>query len=121
MLRHPSTYFPGWIRTTSPAYLAARDPDRLIVQQRKDRRAGRIFLDTNRNAYGQMAIAAYSLRARPGPPAATPIDWSELVGSSRTPTVSATGWPRKRSRRPGARTALCGPCGSRYDGLEVRL
>jgi bifunctional non-homologous end joining protein LigD len=32
----------------------------------------------NRNAYGQTVIAPYSLRARPGPPVATPIDWSEL-------------------------------------------
>ncbi|MGW1679492.1 non-homologous end-joining DNA ligase LigD [Saccharopolyspora sp. NPDC002376] len=50
---------------------AVRDePDRLTVEQRKDKRGGRIFLDTNRNAYGQTMIAPYSLRARPGAPAA---------------------------------------------------
>ncbi|GAA4615354.1 non-homologous end-joining DNA ligase [Saccharopolyspora hordei] len=54
------------------------DPDRLTVEQRKDKRGDRIFLDTNRNGYGQTMIAPYSLRARPGAPAATPIDLAEL-------------------------------------------
>ncbi|WP_235883580.1 non-homologous end-joining DNA ligase [Saccharopolyspora elongata] len=58
---------------------AARDePDRLTVEQRKDKRGDRIFLDTNRNAYGQTMIAPYSLRAHPGAPAATPLDLDEL-------------------------------------------
>ncbi|MBB5157771.1 non-homologous end-joining DNA ligase [Saccharopolyspora phatthalungensis] len=58
---------------------AVRDePDRLTVEQRKDKRGDRIFLDTNRNAYGQTMIAPYSLRARPGAPAATPLDLNEL-------------------------------------------
>jgi len=54
-------------------------PDRLTVEQRKNKRGDRIFLDTNRNAYGQTAVTAYSLRARPGAPAATPIDPNELT------------------------------------------
>ncbi|MFC4005014.1 non-homologous end-joining DNA ligase [Prauserella oleivorans] len=58
--------------------LAAEDRDRLTTAQRKDKRGQRIFLDTNRNAYGQTFVAPYSLRARPGAPVATPIDWSEL-------------------------------------------
>ncbi|MDA3628218.1 non-homologous end-joining DNA ligase [Saccharopolyspora oryzae] len=58
---------------------AVRDePDRLTVEQRKDKRGDRIFLDTNRNAYGQTMIAPYSLRARPGAPAATPLDLDEI-------------------------------------------
>ncbi|MER7082253.1 bifunctional non-homologous end joining protein LigD [Saccharopolyspora kobensis] len=58
---------------------AVRDePRRLTTEQRKDQRGDRIFLDTNRNAYGQTAIAPYSLRARPGAPAATPLDIDEL-------------------------------------------
>lgn len=59
-------------------HLAAEDPDRLTVEHRKANRGGRIFLDTGRNAYGQTAVAPYSLRARPNAPVATPIDWSEL-------------------------------------------
>ncbi|WP_433873243.1 non-homologous end-joining DNA ligase [Saccharopolyspora sp. CA-218241] len=57
---------------------AEAEPDRLTTEQRKDKRGDRIFLDINRNAYGQTMIAPYSLRARPGAPAATPIDPGEL-------------------------------------------
>jgi bifunctional non-homologous end joining protein LigD len=57
---------------------AAQDPSLLTTAQRKQRRGDRIFLDTNRNAYGQTFVAPYSLRARAGAPIATPLDWSEL-------------------------------------------
>jgi bifunctional non-homologous end joining protein LigD len=60
-------------------HLADRAPDRFTTQQRKAKRGDRIFLDTNRNGYGQTAVAPYSLRARPGAPAATPIGWDELA------------------------------------------
>lgn len=59
--------------------LAAEQPDRLTTEQRKNRRGDRIFLDTNRNGYAQTAVTPYSLRARPGAPVATPIDWNELA------------------------------------------
>jgi bifunctional non-homologous end joining protein LigD len=59
-------------------HLAEQDPDRLTTETRKARRGARIFLDVNRNAYGQTFIAPYSLRSRPGAPVATPLDWSEL-------------------------------------------
>lgn len=58
--------------------LVDRHPDRLTTAQRRDQRGDRIFLDTNRNAYGQTMICPYSLRARPHAPAATPLGWDEL-------------------------------------------
>lgn len=58
--------------------LAARHPERLTDASRKSKRGGRVFLDVARNAYGQTAVAPYSVRARPGAPVATPIDWDEL-------------------------------------------
>jgi len=58
--------------------LAARHPDSLTTEQRKSARKGRLYLDIMRNAYGQTAVAPYSLRARPGAPVATPLDWDEL-------------------------------------------
>jgi bifunctional non-homologous end joining protein LigD len=58
---------------------AANEDERLTTEQRKDKRGDRVFLDTNRNAYGQTMIAPYSLRARAGAPAATPLERSELA------------------------------------------
>lgn len=53
-------------------------PDELTTEQRVANRGDRIFLDTNRNAYAQTAIAPYSPRSRPGAPVATPIEFGEL-------------------------------------------
>lgn len=58
--------------------LAAREPKRLTIEPRKASRQGRLYLDVTRNAYGQHAGAPYSVRARPGAPVATPLDWCEL-------------------------------------------
>lgn len=58
--------------------LVRRHPDALTTEQRKDRRGGRLYLDVMRNAYGQTSVMPYSLRAKPGAPVATPLDWDEL-------------------------------------------
>jgi bifunctional non-homologous end joining protein LigD len=62
------------------ALLSARDPDRLTVAQRKADRGRRVFVDYLRNGWAQTAVAPYSVRARPGAPVATPVDWEELPG-----------------------------------------
>lgn len=58
--------------------LADRHPERLTVEQRRAERGDRVFLDYLRNGYAQTSVAPYSVRARPGAPVATPIDWTEL-------------------------------------------
>lgn len=60
--------------------LAARHPDALTTEVRKSKRRGRVFVDYLRNAYGQTAIAPYSVRARPQATVAFPLDWGELSG-----------------------------------------
>ncbi|HSL83627.1 MAG TPA: non-homologous end-joining DNA ligase [Thermoanaerobaculia bacterium] len=60
--------------------LAARQPDRLTVETRKDKRGDRVFLDYLRNGYAQTAVPPYAVRARPGAPVATPVSWDELSG-----------------------------------------
>jgi bifunctional non-homologous end joining protein LigD len=62
--------------------LAREDPRHRTTAQRKMERRGRVFLDTNRNAYAQTAVAPYAVRARSGAPVALPISWDEL--SKRT-------------------------------------
>jgi bifunctional non-homologous end joining protein LigD len=64
-------------------HLAAGHPDELTTAHRKQRRGDRVFLDVGRNAYGQTFVAPYSLRARPGASAATPLDWTELGRATR--------------------------------------
>jgi bifunctional non-homologous end joining protein LigD len=67
---------------------AARDPEQLTVEQRKAKRGGRILVDVMRNAYGQTAVAPYSVRPRPGAPVATPLRWEEL----EDPQTRPDGW-----------------------------
>ena len=65
--------------------LAARAPDLVSTEQRKDKRGGLIYADPMRNAYGQHAAAPYSVRGRPGAPVATPLDWAELDDDGLSP------------------------------------
>ncbi len=58
--------------------LAARFSARLTTAQRKAKRGNRVYLDVQRNAYAQTAVAPYALRALPGAPVATPLAWHEL-------------------------------------------
>jgi len=67
--------------------LAEQFPDDLTTEQRKNKRQGRVFLDINRNAYGQTAVAPYSVRAKPGAPVACPVDWDEALASDADPQM----------------------------------
>jgi len=58
--------------------MAADSPSLFTAVATKERRKGKIYLDYLRNARGASAVASYSLRAKPGFPAATPIEWEEL-------------------------------------------
>ncbi|MFD5322326.1 non-homologous end-joining DNA ligase [Streptomyces sp. NPDC127092] len=68
--------------------LAARHPDELTTAARKKDRRGRLYLDVQRNGYGQTAVAPYAVRARPGAPIAAPLDWAEL----EEPGLTARRW-----------------------------
>jgi bifunctional non-homologous end joining protein LigD len=65
--------------------LFAGAPGAFTTAQRKAGRGARLFLDVARNAYGQTAVAPYSVRARPEAPVATPLEWRELDDASLRP------------------------------------
>src|SRR5919197_20700 len=67
--------------------LAARDPDRLTTEQRKDKRRGRLYLDTGRNAYAQTAVAF----------------WGSGGGGGGPPPPGRAGATRGRRGRPRSR------------------
>ncbi|MET8243687.1 non-homologous end-joining DNA ligase [Streptomyces sp. NPDC005202] len=58
--------------------LAAGHPDRLTTAARKKDRGDRLYLDVQRNAYAQTAVAPFTVRARPGAPVAVPVSWDQL-------------------------------------------
>ena len=65
--------------------LAQRYPADLTVEQRKAKREGRVFLDPLRNTYAHTAVAPYAVRAKPGAPVATPLDWDEVKDPKMQP------------------------------------
>jgi len=68
--------------------IAGRSPDTLTTEWRKEKRDGKILVDTARNTYGQTVVAPYAVRALEGAPVATPLEWDELSD----PELSARSW-----------------------------
>ena len=64
--------------------LVDRHPDDLTVEFSKVDRKGRLFLDVLRNGPAQTEVVAYGVRARPGAPVATPLEWDEVKDSGLT-------------------------------------
>ncbi|MDB5307982.1 MAG: putative ligase-like protein [Gemmataceae bacterium] len=59
--------------------VVSQDPGQRTLEQRKSRRRGRVFVDTNRNAYAQTVAPAYAVRTRRGAPVSVPLEWDELA------------------------------------------
>ena len=70
------------------AALVKRDPKALTRAFYKSQRRGRLYVDTGRARRGHLAVAPYTVRARPGAPVATPLAWAEL----EDPAVHARRW-----------------------------
>ena len=68
--------------------IAGRSPDTLTTEWRKEKRDGKILVDTARNTYGQTVVAPYAVRAIAGAPVATPLVWDELADEK----LSARSW-----------------------------
>jgi bifunctional non-homologous end joining protein LigD len=84
----PITRRHTWLETREFARAIAetlvhRTPSLFTAKAAKDARSGRVYVDYLRNAEGATAIAAYSLRARPGLPVSMPIAFDDLASDVR--------------------------------------
>jgi bifunctional non-homologous end joining protein LigD len=74
--------------------LVAANPDDLTLAWDKRLRTGKVFIDHNRNAFGQTISSVYSVRPLPGAPVSAPLMWEE-VGQIRNGDVNITNlWDR---------------------------
>lgn len=58
--------------------LATAHPRELTVEHSIQARAGRVYLDPFRNAFGQTVVTPFSVRRRPKAPFSAPLSWSEV-------------------------------------------
>lgn len=79
--------------------VVSRHPSRYTLEQYKNKRGGRVFIDVNRNAYAQTVVAPYAVRARNGAPVAVPLAWRELGNKNLRPdgVTIQTAFERLRS------------------------
>ncbi|MGW7082474.1 non-homologous end-joining DNA ligase [Streptomyces sp. NPDC054871] len=68
--------------------LAQAHPEQFTTAARKKDRGDRLYLDVQRNAYAQTAVAPFSVRAKPGAPVAVPVAWDDLDD----PALGARRW-----------------------------
>lgn len=79
--------------------LIERKPDSYTLEQRKDKRGDKIFLDTLRNSYGATAVAPYSVRPKEGAPVAVPLDWQEIEDGVSPRDFTITNVPERLSKK----------------------
>ena len=82
------------------ALLASRHPGVITTEQRKDKRGERVYADIMRNAYAQLVVALYAVRARSGAPVATPLTWPEVEDTGLQPHQFTVSTVRARLERP---------------------
>jgi bifunctional non-homologous end joining protein LigD len=62
-------------------FLESRDPERVIVDMTKARRAGKVFVDWSQNDRHKTTVCAYSLRLADRPTVSTPVTWDEVANA----------------------------------------
>ena len=58
--------------------LSAEHPKELTVEQRIEKRKGRVYLDAFRNGFGATVVAPYSIRRRENAPFSMPLAWKDV-------------------------------------------
>ena len=74
--------------------LVAANPTDLTMEWDIPKRKGKVFIDHNRNAFGQTIASVYSVRPRPGAPVSAPIRWEELDTLRNGDITMANLWER---------------------------
>lgn len=107
------------------ALLAARHPDTLTDEPRKAARRGRLYLDVQRNAYGQTSVAPYAVRPLPGAPVAAPLTWDDVddpeVTARRWTLADADELAQADPWRGAPRPRALGPARKRLDALRAEV
>ncbi|MEX0864235.1 MAG: non-homologous end-joining DNA ligase [Acidimicrobiia bacterium] len=75
-------------------YMAAANPEDITMEWDKPKRKGKVFIDHNRNAFGQTVASAYSVRPRPGAPVSAPLSWDEVDTVVNGDLTIVTIWER---------------------------
>jgi bifunctional non-homologous end joining protein LigD len=99
--------------------LAAADPDTVTMAWEKPKRAGRVFVDANRNASGQTIASVYSVRPRPGAPVSAPLRWEEVGSVANGDVTVRDVWERLRHLGDLFAPVVAG--GQRLDAAEEAL
>jgi bifunctional non-homologous end joining protein LigD len=100
-------------------YLAAANPGDLTMEWDKPKRKGKVFIDHNRNAFGQTVASVYSVRPRPSAPVSAPITWDELGSVSNGEVTIVNLW--ERLQRYGDLFAPVVAGGQTLDAAEAAL
>ena len=74
--------------------MVAANPDDLTMDWDIPKRKGRVFIDHNRNAFGQTIASVYSVRPLPGAPVSLPITWDEVGTMKNGDVTIANLWDR---------------------------
>ncbi len=77
--------------------LAAANPDDVTMAWDIPKRKGRVFIDHNRNAFGQTIASVYSVRPRPGAPVSVPLRWEEIDSVRNGDFTIDNVWDRLRT------------------------
>ena len=101
------------------AYLAAANPEDVTMEWDKPKRKARVFVDHNRNAFGQTVASVYSVRPRPGAPVAAPLTWEEVDTLRNGAVTIANLWERLQRHGDLFAPVLMG--GQTLDAAEAAL
>jgi bifunctional non-homologous end joining protein LigD len=69
--------------------LESRDPKRVLVDMKRAKRPGKVFIDWSQNDRHKTTVCVYSLRLRDRPTVSTPVDWPEVEAASESGDADA--------------------------------